>query len=494
MAAALNELKQKVLDAKAALNAATDARDAAKASIGELLEKQVKGSLTDAEKAALATAETTAKAEDGKVSAARKLVANLEEQQLAAEQRNEREKADAAANPKVKVGAPNAEKDPVKGFRDHRDYFSAVKRSASGAVKDERLKMLAVAPAGDEEDGDVNVFMLPIAFTPAALRGSSTYRAAAGADEQGVYDDRYGGIAVARTQLPGLLQLGMEGDPTAGRTQAVPMATPIVDMIARTDKNHTSSVTGGFTVTRSPETVAKSSTRAQLEMVSLKATSLFGLAYVTEEQISDSFISIVAVIEAGFRDQFAHQILNEKLRGGGGNEYLGVLTALSASSLGPTISIAKESGQAADTFLYNNVVKMRSRCWGFANAIWIANHDCYPQLSVLSVPIGVAGALVYQTSTVPDRPDTLLGRPIFYTEYASTVGDQGDLILGNWSQFLEGTYQPLQSAESIHVRFVNHERTFKFWLRNAGAPWWRSALTPFKGANGLSPFVVLDAR
>jgi len=66
--------------------------------------------------------------------------------------------------------------------------------------------------------------------------------------------------------------------------------------------------------------------------------------------------------------------------------------------------------------------------------------------------------------------------------------------LANWSQYLEGTYENLQSAESIHVRFLNHETTFKFWLRNAGAPWWRTVLTPKKSASTLSPFVVLAAR
>jgi hypothetical protein len=88
----------------------------------------------------------------------------------------------------------------------------------------------------------------------------------------------------------------------------------------------------------------------------------------------------------------------------------------------------------------------------------------------------------------------LLGRPLYFTEYTQTLGTAGDVILVNWSQFLEGNYQPMQSAESIHVRFVNHERTFKFWLRNAGQPWWRSALTPIYSSSLLSPFVAVAAR
>lgn len=421
-------------------------------------------------------------------------VSGLDELLAAEEKRLAIEKRRAQTGPRrIEVGAPNIAEDPRKGFRSHRDWALAVMKAGKrgGATTDERLKLLMQNDPEDEEAGGEPAFLMPEAFTPASLRG---FKAAAGSDEQGVYDDKFGGITVGRTLLPGVLQLGFEGDPSSGRTQPVPMATPTVDMIARTDKDHTTSVSGGFTVTRKPETVAAASARASMEMVTLKATGLFGLAFATEEILSDSPISFVAVIEAGFRDQFAHQILSEKLRGKGGNEYLGILTALASLNAGPTISIAKVGGQGAGTIVVDNTINMRSRCWGYSNAIWIANHDTYPQLSKLNIPIGVAGQLVYQQSMVEDRPDTLHGRPIFYSEYPSTVGQQGDVILANWSQFLEGLYQPLQSAESIHARFLNHERTFKLWQRNAGAPWWRSPLTPHKGANTLSPFVVLDVR
>ena len=137
---------------------------------------------------------------------------------------------------------------------------------------------------------------------------------------------------------------------------------------------------------------------------------------------------------------------------------------------------------------------MRAQCWGYGQAIWIANHDTYPQLAVLVIGVGTAGALVYQQSIVEDRPDMLLGRPIFYSEYPDTLGTSGDIILCNWSQYLDGLYQPMQSAESVHVRFDTHERAFKFWIRNAGAPWWRSALTPQQSSTKLSPCVILATR
>ena len=385
-----------------------------------------------------------------------------------------------------------AESDPRKGFHTHQDFILACIENAGlrdrEQVSDERLRMLAVSDPEDKRAAGELAFLLPIAFSPHGLS------AAAGSDEQGVYDNRYGGYAVQPTMLPGMLQLGFEGDPTTGRTQPVPMSTPTVEILARTDKDHTSSVCGGLTVTRRPETVAATASRFSMEMVTLKAASLFGLSYATEEILQDSPISFAAIIAGGFKDQFAHHMLNEKIRGLGGSEYQGVLKALDASTQGPTVSVEKETGQDAATIVAENVINMRSQCWGYGDAIWIANHDCYPQLAVLSIAVGTGGTLVYQQSVIEGRPDMLQGRPIFYSEYPATLGSQGDLILGNWSQYLDGLYQPMQSAESIHVRFVNHERTFKFWLRNAGAPWWRTALTPQQSSTKLSPFVVLDAR
>jgi len=81
-----------------------------------------------------------------------------------------------------------------------------------------------------------------------------------------------------------------------------------------------------------------------------------------------------------------------------------------------------------------------------------------------------------------------------YTECASTAGEHGDFSRATGSEYLDGTYQPLQGAERIHVRFLENERAFRFTMRNAGAPWWRSPLTPKNGANTLSPFVTLAER
>ena len=367
--------------------------------------------------------------------------------------------AQAAARAAGQAGVTvkeNFEDDPKKGFKSHRDFLQAVMDAGRGRRVDRRL--------------------IPLK------------QAAAGSDEAGEYSDAYGGFLVPEGFSPTVLQLQPEDDPTAGRTRPFPMGNPVVSIPARVDKNHTSSVSGGLTVTRRPETVAAGSSRTEFEKVVLRATSLFGLGFATEEIMTDSPISFIALLTSGFSQEFGAKAVDEKLNGSGVGEFEGALVSPAL------VTVAKETGQKADTINYENIKNMRSRCWGYARAIWMANHDTMPDLMSMVQIVGTGGAPVYQPSAQEDRPDLLFGRPIFYTEYCKTIGDAGDIVLVNWFEYLEGLYQPLQSAESIHVRFVEHERAMKFWLRNDGRGWWRSALTPKNSTKTLSPFVALAAR
>lgn len=356
---------------------------------------------------------------------------------------------------KVTITNPRAnfEDDPKKGFKSSTEFLTAVIAAGMGRT-DDRLKFLATA----------------------------------GSDEQGGYSDPYGGYLIPEGLAPGVMSIGAEADPLAGRTTSVPMEFPSVTFNARVDKNHSTSVSGGLTVTRRQETQTGTSSRMSFEQVKLEAHSLFGLSYTSEEILERSPTSFAAMLQAGFADQFASHGINERLNGTGVGEPEGIMNSPAL------VSIAKESGQDADTIVYENLVKMRSQCWGYGNAVWLANHDTLPQLMSIVFPGTLGGYPIWQMSAREGEPDTLFGRPLIMTEYCQTIGDKGDIVLANWTQYLDGTYKPLRSAESMHVRFQNHERTFKFWIENDGRCWWRYALTPMNSLSTLSPFVTLDGR
>jgi len=312
-----------------------------------------------------------------------------------------------------------------------------------------------------------------------------------GSDEASGTSDAYGSFLIPMGFSPDFLALTPEDDPMASMITRVPMTTPSVTIPARTDKNHTTSVAGGLTVTRRPETVVGTASRGQLEQLVLAAHTLFGLAYATEELLVDSPLTFIAILERGFKEQFQYALIKERLTGSGAGEFEGVLNAGNPY----LVSVPVENGQATKTITLANILLMMSRCWGYGRALWIANHDTIPQLGILNQAVGVAGTgMIWETNVEGPIPNRLLGRPLMFSEYASTLGTAGDLLLGTWSEYLEGTYAPLESAESVHVRFVNHEIAFKFWIRNCARCWWRSPLTPVNSTATLSPFVVLTGR
>ena len=309
--------------------------------------------------------------------------------------------------------------------------------------------------------------------------------ATVGSDEQTGIRDPDGGFLVPEGFLPEVLKVASEGDPVSGLVRNVPMQSPVVEIPARVDKNHTSSVSGGLTVSRRPETTAITSSTQEYERVRLEAKGLWGLAYVTDELMADSPISVPALLADGFAEEFQSKLMEERLTGTGVGEFEGINNSPAA------VTVAKESGQSADTIVYANLVKMYSRMWGIENAVWMVNHDTLPQLMQM---VDAGNNLIWQKDAVEGTPSTILGRPVIITEHCETLGDKGDILFVNWREYLQGNYSAQMMAESAHVRFIYNERAFKVGVRNAGSCWWRSALTPKNSSVTLSPIVNLAAR
>jgi len=80
-------------------------------------------------------------------------------------------------------------------------------------------------------------------------------------------------------------------------------------------------------------------------------------------------------------------------------------------------------------------------------------------------------------------------------ESSATLGTVGDIILADLREYQGIEKGGIQSASSIHVRFLEGETCYRFIYRVDGQPAWNAPLTPFKGAsNTVSPFVALATR
>ncbi|MDD4892315.1 MAG: phage major capsid protein, partial [Phycisphaerae bacterium] len=232
-------------------------------------------------------------------------------------------------------------------------------------------------------------------------------------------------------------------------------------------------------------------TKPKFRVIDMKLERMTGACYATEELLIDTTL-LESVIMQGFSEEFGFVIDNEIVRGTGSGQMLGFLNSPCL------VTVTKEANQADDTVVSQNIEKMWARLWSRSkgNAVWLINTSVGPQLMQLYHAVGTGGIPVYMPANgLSGLPyGTLFSRPVLEIEQASALGDVGDISLVDLSQYLYVDKGGVQAAQSIHVRFLYGENTFRFVLRNNGQPIWNSALAPFKGSDSVSPFVTLGAR
>jgi HK97 family phage major capsid protein len=255
---------------------------------------------------------------------------------------------------------------------------------------------------------------------------------------------------------------------------------------------------GGVQVYRVNEADAGTPKKPKFRRMELNLKKLIGIAYATDELLQDA-VALEGVLMQAFPEEFSFSIEREIFEGQGAGEMLGIMNSAAL------VTVLKESSQVATSFVAENAMKMWSRCWSRSrlNAVWFINQDVEPQLFQMNVKIknvagteNVSGMPVYiHAGTIAGQPyGMLFGRPVIPVEYCPTLGTKGDVVLFDLSQYLTIDKGGVQSASSIHVRFLNDEQTFRWTIRNDGQPIWNSPLTPFKGTNTLSPFVCVETR
>lgn len=248
---------------------------------------------------------------------------------------------------------------------------------------------------------------------------------------------------------------------------------------------------GGVQVYWGAEADEASAKKPKVRRMLLELKDLIGLAYASNRLLRDAS-ALGAIFTQAFSEEMNFMIEDSLINGDGVGKPIGVLNS------GAVVSVAKETGQAAATITYENIVKMYSRLWlrSRPNAVWIYNQDIEPQLATMSIGVGAAGQPVYLppggASATPYS--TLMGRPAFPTEYNATLGTTGDIMLVDFSQMAAIEKDSMQADQSIHVRFTTNENTFRFIYRFDAQPTWSSALTPFKGSATKSFAVKLDTR
>lgn len=160
------------------------------------------------------------------------------------------------------------------------------------------------------------------------------------------------------------------------------------------------------------------------------------------------------------------------------------------------VSVAKESGQAADTVNGTNIAKMYSRLLGsgYARSMWLINSDVLPAL--LNITVGQQPVFVPPASGFTQAPGGFLfGRPVRPSEHCATVGDLGDIQFIDPAGYLAANKTGgVTFASSIHLYFDYGLQAFRWTFRLGGQPALSAPVSPAKGSATKSHFVALAER
>lgn len=246
---------------------------------------------------------------------------------------------------------------------------------------------------------------------------------------------------------------------------------------------------GGVQVYMAAEANNVTEKKPKFRSIDLKLNKMMGLTYLTDELLQDA-AALESWVTMMFKKEMGFKMDDLIINGTGAGQPLGILAA------GCLRSITKETGQGADTILWENVKKMYQFNMNRTTSEWYVNQECLTALMGMEMAVGTGGVPVWLPAGT-DRPyDTLLGRPINYIEQAAALGDVGDIIFADFGEYMFADKSEIQVASSIHVSFEYDETALRFTYRLDGQPILASAITPYKGGANktYSPFVVTAAR
>jgi HK97 family phage major capsid protein len=296
-----------------------------------------------------------------------------------------------------------------------------------------------------------------------------------------------GGFAVPEEFAAMLLDNSLESEIVRPRAQVWPMKSETRKIPGWDGTSHSSGLYGGLAGVWLGE--GKTATRqdAKLRLMQLTANKLAIFSQASNELLADGTdfenqLGQVMVKSSGWSMDYAF------FQGTGAGQPLGVLNDPAL------ITIDKESGQSANTIIYQNVVNMFARlapqCVN--NSVWICNSTCIPQLLMMCLPIGVSGSYipVLQES---NGKFVLLTRPIIFTEKIPALSSKGDIILVDLSQYAVGLRKEVSIDKSNVPGWLEDSSDYRTIIRVDGRGTWKEPITP-KHGDSLSWCVALEAR
>ena len=334
-------------------------------------------------------------------------------------------------------------------------------------------------------------FMMTVASGREDWRLRSFPRAAG----QGEYSGGEGGYLVPHQLTASILGPLFSESGVLSRVNLLPMSSNVLTAAGFKTTDTSSGAVGGLELKWEGEGETLDSQTGVLGSIFLRAKKGAILVECSNELLEDSVAASVQ-LEQIMRNAARFGLERAILTGDGVGRPRGVLNDVGL------ITVAKESGQAADTLIFENIVNTASRVHPsvLANSVWVASPSVLPQLLSLAFPIKDASANVVGGSQVPITVEgepvgmyRLMGLPLLLSETLPQLGDKGDLMLVNFGEYLFSLRTDLQIEMSPHLRFDKDKTVFRLRVRCDGQGRWDGPATPLNG-NSLSWAVCLAER
>lgn len=247
------------------------------------------------------------------------------------------------------------------------------------------------------------------------------------------------------------------------------------------------SVFGGVQMYWAAEGTTVAASKPQFKELKCDLEKMMGFAYATDELLQDAPF-MTSFFGTAFTLATDMLLTESVISGDGSGKPLGILNSKAL------IKVPKATGQAAGTIVTENILNMWQRALikNRKNSVWLLHPDLETELpklklddKLLWMPEGGLSGSPYQT---------ILGRPIMFTDYCSAQGSEGDIMLCDLKQYMLLKKGTAKQDWSMHVEFLTDQMCFRIVLRCNGLPKISAPVKIRNSKNTRSPFVTLAAR
>lgn len=154
---------------------------------------------------------------------------------------------------------------------------------------------------------------------------------------------------------------------------------------------------------------------------------------ISRKLLRNGALPVEQIVRERLAYKFAVSMEKAFLTGTGAGQPLGLFTA-SSNGISTGRDVSSENGGTAPTFNGLTNAKFSLKAGYLANSKWLFHRDCVKAIAKIT---DGQGQYIWQPSKKDGEPDTLLGRPLFMSEYAPNTMTSGQYVglIGDFSHY-----------------------------------------------------------